>query len=227
MIRRDTDMSEIRVAASMLSADPAALREEALSARDAGAHLLHLDVMDGHFVPSITYGPLVAEALASLGIPLDVHLMVDCLDYAVPAFASHATYLTVHAEATPHLHRVLQDVRERGCKAGVALNPATPPDFLQNVLSLLDLVVVMTVDPGWGGQKCIAAMARKVAQVRSLAEWQGRLIDIEVDGGITGENAGLFVQAGANILVSGNYLFRAPDRKGAVLALLGSTGASR
>lgn len=220
-------MSDVRVAASLLSADPLALREYALAVKTAGCHLLHLDIMDGHFVPPITYGPAVAEGLAALGIPLDIHLMVDCLDWAVPAFSGSATYLTVHAEATPHLHRVLQEVRERGCKAGVALNPATTVDFLPNVLDVTDLVLVMTVNPGWGGQKCIEAMGAKVSRVAEMIRSSGRPIEVEVDGGITSENASLFVEAGAGILVSGSYLFRARDRKCAVDTLLASTRRAR
>lgn len=215
-------MSERRivVSASLLSADPSRLGEEAASVSSAGAGLLHLDVMDGHFVPPLTYGPSVAAALKGCGSPLDVHLMADCLDYAVPAFAPNAHYLTVHVEATDHLHRVLSDIRARGRKAGVALNPATPPDFLPYVLDMVDLVLVMTVNPGWGGQKCIAEMTRKVTLVRQMAVSKGLPLDIEVDGGITGDNAAAFVDAGANILVSGSYLFGAPDRRAAISSLL-------
>jgi ribulose-phosphate 3-epimerase len=212
-------MNDVRVAASLLSADPLRLREEALSVKEAGVQLLHLDVMDGHFVPPLTYGPGVAEGLWALGIPLDVHLMVNCLDYAVPAFAPFSACLTVHAEATAHLHRVLQDIRERGCKTGMALNPATSPDFLPHVIDLVDLVLVMTVNPGWGGQSYIPEMVDKVAWVKSLIARQRRHIDVEVDGGITGDNAAALIEAGADILVSGSYLFRAPDRRKAVASL--------
>jgi len=207
------------VSASLLSADPARLGEDAASVVTAGAELLHFDVMDGHFVPPVTYGPLVAEALHGIGAPLDIHLMVDCLDYAVPAFAPYARYLTVHVEATRHLHRVLEDIRSRGCKAGVALNPATPPDFLPYVLDLVDLVLVMTVNPGWGGQKFIMQMLHKVSAVREMAVARGLKPLIEVDGGITGDNARQFIEAGANILVSGSYIFKSPDRKLAIEAL--------
>lgn len=214
-------MNEPIVAASLLSADPIDLCREAVSVREAGASLLHLDVMDGHFVPPLTYGPGVAEGLFAAGFLLDVHLMVDCLDYAVPAFAPSAKYLTVHAEATPHLHRVLQDIRERGCKAGVALNPATGPEFLSQVVELTDLILVMTVNPGWGGQKCIPEMLAKVSWIKALVEDKGLDVDIEVDGGITGANAAAFVKAGASILVSGSYIFRSQDRAKAVSTLLG------
>jgi ribulose-phosphate 3-epimerase len=215
-------MSEPRpviVASSLLSADPARLGEEARSVCEAGSDLLHLDIMDGHFVPPITYGPSVAESLHKEGSLLDVHLMVDCLDYAVPAFAPFAAYLTVHVEASAHLHRLLWDIKQRGCRAGVALNPATPVDFLPHVLELVDMVLVMTVNPGWGGQKCIPGMVNKVAQVREMAESRGLPLDIEVDGGITGANAKTFVEAGANILVSGSFIFGSPDRAKAISLL--------
>ena len=212
-------MSEVRVSASLLSADPLRLLEEAVAAREAGAHLLHLDIMDGHFVPPITFGPSVARGLKEVGLPLDIHLMVDCIDYAVPAFAPYATYLTVHVEAARHLHRVLQQIRDLGCKPGVALNPATPPHFLSYVLDVVDLVLVMTVNPGWGGQKCIDGMAEKVATVKSIVSALSRPVEIEVDGGITDENCDAFVRAGATIAVSGSYLFSATDMKVALSAL--------
>lgn len=215
-----SERGRVTVSASLLSADPARLGDEASSASRAGAGLLHLDVMDGHFVPPITYGPAVAASLKGAGSPLDVHLMVRCLDYAVPAFAPHASYLTVHVEATDHLRRVLNDVRERGCRAGVAMNPATPPDFLPYVLDSVDLVLVMTVNPGWGGQKCIPEMVRKVAAVKDMAARLGFQPDIEVDGGITADNAKTFIEAGANILVAGTYVFGSPHRAQSIASLI-------
>ena len=220
-------MSERRivVSASLLSADPSRLGEEAASVSKAGAGLLHLDVMDGHFVPPVTFGPAIAASLKGAGSPLDVHLMVDCLDYAVPAFAPAASYLTVHVEATKHLHKVLSDIKARGCKAGVAMNPGTSPDFLPYVLDMVDLVLVMTVNPGWGGQKCIAEMKHKVAAVRQMSDSKGLALDIEVDGGITADTAHAFVEAGANILVSGTYLFGSADRRAAIASLTSPTSS--
>jgi ribulose-phosphate 3-epimerase len=216
-------MSNIKVAPSLLSADPANLEAEVASVKDAGADLLHLDIMDGHFVPSLTYGPLTAERLCSFGLPLDIHLMVDNPEEIVPLFLPYASYLTVHVEATPHLHRILRSIRDHGVKAGVALNPSTSPETVSYVMDLLDLVTVMAVNPGWGGQKCLTGMARKVEVVRSMVRSSGLPVDIEVDGGITAGNAGLFVSAGATILVSGSYIFGASDRRSAIVALREST----
>ncbi|HHY76560.1 MAG TPA: ribulose-phosphate 3-epimerase [Firmicutes bacterium] len=216
-------MSNIKVAPSLLSADPLNLEAEVASVKDAGADLLHLDIMDGCFVPNLTYGPHVAESLYGLGLPLDIHLMVKDPDRIVPLFLPWAAYLTVHVEAAAHLHRVLQNIRDHGVKAGVALNPATPPECLSYVMDLVDLVVVMAVNPGWGGQKCLTGMARKVQAVRDMVQATGRMVEIQVDGGVTPETAGLFVKAGATILVSGSYLFKAPDRRTAIIALREST----
>lgn len=188
--------------------------------------MLHLDIMDGSFVPNLSFGPGLARRLAGMGLPLDIHLMVSCLDWAVPAFAQYAHYLTVHAEATPHLHRVLQSIRERGCRSGVALNPSTPPDFLPYVLDQVDLILVMTVNPGWGSQEFILPMMEKVARVKELVEKSQRPIAIEVDGGVTDRNASALVRAGADILVSGSYIFSSADRTRAVQSLRESKTAA-
>ncbi len=218
-------MNKILVSPSLLSANPVDLMKDAASLKEAGADYLHLDIMDGHFVPNLTYGPKVAEGLFGLGVPLDIHLMVDCLEWAIPAFAPFAKILTIHAEATRHLHRALQLVQSSGCRAGVAMNPATPPDFLPCVMDNVDLVLIMTVNPGWGGQKFIAPMLEKVSWVREMFSKAGKDVDVEVDGGVTGDNARLLHEAGANVLVAGNYVFSAKDRRQAIHSLrMGTIG---
>ncbi len=216
-------MNEVLVSPSLLSADPLRLMEAARALKDAGADYLHLDIMDGHFVPNLTFGPKVAEGLFPLGVPLDVHLMVDSLGWAIPAFAPFARFVTVHAEATRHLHRALQHIRSEGCKAGVAINPSTPPGFLPYILDQVDLVLVMTVNPGWGGQEFIPSMLDKIAAVREMVSASGKDVDIQADGGVSGDNAGALRKAGANILVAGNYVFNARDKRNAILSLRGDT----
>ena len=212
-------MSEVKVAASVLAADPLRLGEDIARAKEAGADLLHLDIMDGHFVPNLTLGVDVVKKLKGCGLPLDVHLMVNCLDWAVPTFAPLADYLTVHAEATGHLHKVLKDIKRLGAKAGLAFNPATPPDVLPYVADLLDLVLVMTVNPGFGGQSLIPSALDKVPAIRKVLWGKGLSPDIQVDGGVTGENARMVKDKGATILVSGTYIFKAPDMKLAISSL--------
>jgi ribulose-phosphate 3-epimerase len=171
--------------------------------------MLHVDVMDGHFVPNITVGPpVVASLRRATRLPLDVHLMIENPDAYVDRFAaSGATLITVHAEATPHLHRTLQSVKAAGVKAGVAICPATPAYCLEYVLDLVDLILVMTVNPGFGGQEFIGGMQAKVRQVKAMIEAADRRIDIEVDGGIYEATAPLAVRAGANVLVAGTSVF--------------------
>lgn len=212
-------MSEIKVAPSVLAADPLCLAEEIALVKDAGADLLHLDIMDGHFVPNLTFGVEAARRMKCLGLPLDIHLMVDCLDWAVDAFSGSAEYLTVHAEATPHLHRTLQYIKSMGLKSGVALNPSTPPDFLPFVADQVDLVLIMTVNPGWGGQAFIPEVVEKVSWVRRFFAERGLSAEIEVDGGVTADNARLLREAGASILVSGSYVFKAANKRAAISLL--------
>ena len=198
----------IRIAPSILSADFARLGEDVRAIAAAGADYIHIDVMDGHYVPNITVGPMVVKALrGSSRLPFDVHLMIAPVDPYVAEFAAAgADIITVHPEAGPHLHRTLQLIKSLGKKAGVALNPATPVDALDHVLDLVDLVLVMTVNPGFGGQPYLK-LEPKIAAVRAMIDRSGRAIDLEVDGGIAPDTARLVIEAGADVLVAGNAIF--------------------
>jgi ribulose-phosphate 3-epimerase len=199
----------IKIAASILSADFGQLGDQVRAAETAGADYIHCDVMDGHFVPNITIGPLVVKAVRRVtSLPLDVHLMIERPEQYIPAFAeAGASYLTVHVETCPHLHRTVQQIREVGAKVGVTINPATPLAALDEILPFVDMVLVMTVNPGFGGQSFIDTMYEKVARLdRTIAD-RGLEIDIEVDGGINVDTAGAIVAAGADVLVSGSAIF--------------------
>jgi ribulose-phosphate 3-epimerase len=215
-------MAAITLAPSILSADFARLGEHAAEAAAAGADRLHVDVMDGHFVPNITIGPVVVRSLRpATDLPLEVHLMIEEADRYLDAFAeAGADTITVHEEADAHLHRTVQRVRGLGKKVGVAINPATPAAVLEEILPDIDLVLVMTVNPGFGGQQFIASTLPKIRRVRQLIDRLQPECELEVDGGIDAETAPIVVEAGARVLVAGNAVFGAPDGVAAAMRRL-------
>ena len=215
-------MRDCWIAPSILSADFAKLGEEVDAVVAAGADLIHFDVMDNHYVPNLTVGPLVCEALRKHGIkaPIDVHLMVKPVDRIVPDFAAAgATYISFHPEASEHVDRTLQLIRERGCKSGLVFNPATPLNWLEHVLDKVDLVLLMSVNPGFGGQQFIESVLPKISAVRSLIDRAGLPIRLEVDGGIKVANIGRVAAAGADTFVAGSAIFGAEDYAGTIAAM--------
>ncbi|MBM3491827.1 MAG: ribulose-phosphate 3-epimerase [Alphaproteobacteria bacterium] len=202
--------SRVRIAPSILSADFARLGEEIAAMQRAGADYIHVDVMDGHFVPNLSIGPMVVKALrAHTTLPLDVHLMIESVDAFIPHFAeAGADIITVHAEAGAHAHRSVQLVKSLGKRAGLSLNPATPADAVDYLIDALDLVLVMSVNPGFGGQGFIANQIGKLASLRRKIDASGRAIELEVDGGIDAATAPLAIAAGADVLVAGTASFQ-------------------
>lgn len=224
-VRPDPD--RVAIAPSILSADFGRLAEEIQAIEKAGADLVHVDVMDGHFVPNITIGPLVVKAVrAATRLPVDVHLMIENADRYVEEFASAgADIITVHVEACPHLHRVLQQIRGAGASPSVVLNPHTPIAAIEHVLEDVDMVLLMSVNPGFGGQSFIPQVLGKVEQLSKRIAQRGLDVDIEVDGGVKVANSGALANAGATVLVAGSAIFGADDYKGVIDSMRSETAS--
>ena len=221
---------KVKIAPSILSADFARLGEQVREAEAGGADWIHVDVMDGHFVPNITVGPLVVRALRAItSLPLDVHLMIEQPERIIPAFArAGADRITVHVETCPHLHRTVQQIRELGLKPGVTLNPATPLIALEEILPHVDLVLLMSVNPGFGGQSYIPGSTAKIARLRRMLDERGLIgVELEVDGGVKARNAAEIVAAGATVLVAGSAVFDRQSGIAANIAALRDCLASR
>jgi ribulose-phosphate 3-epimerase len=215
------------IAPSILSADFARLGEDVTAVLQAGGDIVHFDVMDNHYVPNLTVGPMLCKALRNYGIdaPIDVHLMVEPVDRIIPDFAeAGATYISVHPEATRHVDRTLGLIRESGCKAGLVFNPATPLDWLDYVLDKVDMVLIMSVNPGFGGQKFIESSLQKLARVRKAIDDSGFPVRLEVDGGVKTDNIGRIAAAGADTFVAGSAIFRSGDYEATISAMRSEIG---
>ena len=218
------------IAPSILSADFARLGEEVRAVLAAGADIVHFDVMDNHYVPNLTIGPLVCEALRKAGVeaPIDVHLMVKPVDRIVPDFAkAGATWITFHPEASEHVDRTVGLIREQGCRPGIVLNPATPVDWLDYVLDKIDMVLLMSVNPGFGGQSFIPSVLPKITRVREMIDRSGRDIRLEVDGGVKVDNIEAVAAAGADTFVAGSAIFGAKDYAATISAMRERIGRAR
>ena len=215
------------IAPSILSADFARLGDDVKAVLDAGADIVHFDVMDNHFVPNLTIGPMICEALRNYGIdaPIDVHLMVEPVDRIIPDFAkAGASYITFHPEASKHPDRTLGLIRDEGCKAGLVFNPATPLDWLEYVLDKVDMVLLMSVNPGFGGQKFIPAALDKLRQARRIIDDSGLDIRLEIDGGVKVDNIGEIAAAGADTFVAGSAIFGSDDYAATIAAMRAEIG---
>ena len=215
------------IAPSILSADFSRLGEEVRAVLESGADIVHFDVMDNHYVPNLTIGPLVCEALRKAGVtaPIDVHLMVKPVDRIVPDFAkAGATWITFHPEASEHVDRTIGLIRENGCRPGIVLNPASPLNWLDHVLDKIDMVLLMSVNPGFGGQSFIASALPKIARVRELIDRSGREIRLEVDGGVKVDNIAAVAAAGADTFVAGSAIFGSKDYRATIAAMRAEIG---
>ena len=223
-------MRDALIAPSILAADFARLGEEVDAVLDAGADMVHFDVMDNHYVPNLSIGPLVCSALRAHGIeaPIDVHLMVKPVDRIIPEFAdAGATYITFHPEATEHVDRSLQLVRDHGCKSGLVFNPATPLELLSHVMDKIDMLLIMSVNPGYGGQSFIPEALAKLRAARALIDSSGRDICLEIDGGVKVDNIAEIAAAGADTFVAGSAIFEAGDYRATIGAMREAIGRGR